>query len=262
MPLKKEHIYFLKIISASILVILASSSFLFWIISGGLEKLSPDLPMYIFLFLGAVLFFVIFIFFLGLAGKQSKKNKSVLIYPARYILVKILYPMAFFITSIFRINRDKMQGSFIDINNFLLFSLNKQASLDRILILLPHFLQLHNCKAKITDDIHNCLNCGKCNIKELAILSDKKGIFIAVATGGTLARRVLEEKRPKAVIAVACERDLSSGVLDSFPLPVYGLPNIRPNGPCRDTLVDVAALSELIERITSTGEAGMTKSSS
>jgi hypothetical protein len=249
MPLKKEHIYFLKIISVSILVILGISSFFFWIISGGLEKLSPNLPMYIFLFLDAVLLIVIFIFLLGLAGKENKKNRSVLIYPARYILVKILYPIAFFITSIFRINREKMQSSFIDINNFLLFSLNKKVAFDRILILLPHCLQLHNCKAKITDDIHNCLNCGKCNIKELAVLSDKKGIFIAVATGGTLARRVLEEKRPKAVIAVACERDLSSGVIDSFPLPVYGLPNIRPNGPCRDTLVDVGALSELIEKI-------------
>ncbi|MDA8053192.1 MAG: DUF116 domain-containing protein [Deltaproteobacteria bacterium] len=157
--------------------------------------------------------------------------------------------MAFFITSIFRINRDKMQSSFIEINNFLLFSLNKQILKDRILILLPHCLQLHNCKAKITEDVHNCLKCGKCNIKELALLSDKKGIFIAVATGGTLARRVLEEKRPKAVIAVACERDLSSGIIDSFPLPVYGLPNIRPNGPCRDTLVDVNALCGLIEKI-------------
>ncbi len=249
MQVKKEHIYFLKIVSVSILVILAVSSFLFWLISGGLEKISPNLPAYIFLALDAVLLFVIFIFLAGLAKKQDKRNNSFLIYPARYILIKILYPMAFFITSIFRINRDKMQSSFIEINNFLLFSLNKKAALDRILILLPHCLQLHNCKAKITDDIHNCLNCGKCNIKELATLSDTKGIFIAVATGGTLARRVLEEKHPKAVIAVACERDLSSGIIDSFPLPVYGLTNIRPNGPCRDTLVDVEALRGLIEKI-------------
>lgn len=248
MPVKKEHIYFLKIISVSILVLLLVSSFLFWVISGGIEKLSPNLPAYIFLFLDAAILFVIFIFFIGLFKKQNK-NKFLPIYPARYILVRILYPMAFFITSIFKINRDKMQSSFVDINNFLLFSENKQVPLGRILILLPHCLQLHNCKAKITDDIHNCLNCGKCNIKELAMLADKKGIFIAVATGGTLARRVLEEKRPKAVIAVACERDLSSGIIDSFPLPVYGLPNIRPNGPCRDTLVDVGALSELIEKI-------------
>lgn len=248
MQVKKEHIYFLKIISASILVLLLVSSFLFWVISGGIEKLSPNLPAYIFLFLDAAILFVILIFFLGLFKKQNK-NKFLPVYPARYILIRILYPMAFFITSIFRINRDKMQSSFVDINNFLLFSENKQVPIEKILILLPHCLQLHNCKAKITDDIHNCLNCGKCNIKELAMMADKKDIFIAVATGGTLARRVLEEKRPKAVIAVACERDLSSGIIDSFPLPVYGLPNIRPNGPCRDTLVDVAALGELIEKI-------------
>ena len=249
MPVKKEHIYFLKIISISLFVILAVFFILFWVISGGLEKISPYLPVYIFLILDAVLLSVILIFFAGLAGKKRNTGKSFLIYPARYILIKILYPMALFITSIFRINRDKMQASFVEINNFLLFSLNKKVALDRILILLPHCLQLHNCKAKITDDIRNCLNCGKCNIKELAILSDKKGIFMAVATGGTLARRVLEEKRPKAVIAVACERDLSSGIIDSFPLTVYGLPNMRPNGPCRDTLVDVGALAELIEKI-------------
>lgn len=245
---KKEHVYFLKIISASILVLLIISAFLFWVISGGIEKLSPDLPLYIFLFFAAIVFIVLFIFFISLSFKKNK-NRSALVYPARYILIRLLYPMAFFITSIFRINRDKMQSSFIEINNFLLFSLNKQILKDRILILLPHCLQLHNCKAKITEDVHNCLKCGKCNIKELALLSDKKGIFIAVATGGTLARRVLEEKRPKAVIAVACERDLSSGIIDSFPLPVYGLPNIRPNGPCRDTLVDVNALCGLIEKI-------------
>jgi hypothetical protein len=249
MSLKKEHVYFLKIISVSLIVILSVFLLLFWIISGGLEKISPYLPLYIFFALDFVLLSVILIFFAGLIGRRKNGGKFFLVYPARYILIKILYPMAFFITSIFRINRDKMQASFVEINNFLLFSLNKNVAFDRILILLPHCLQLHNCKAKITEDINNCLNCGKCNIKELAALSKKKGIFMAVATGGTLARRVIEEKRPKAVIAVACERDLSSGIIDSFPLFVYGLPNMRPNGPCRDTLVDVGALAELIEKI-------------
>lgn len=248
MLIKKEHAYFLKIISASIFVLLLISIFLFWVISGGIEKLSPSLPLYIFLFFTAIVFVLLLIFFISLSLKKDK-NQSILVYPARYILIRLLYPIALIITSIFRINRDKMQGSFVEINNFLLFSLNQRIVKDRILILLPHCLQLHSCKAKIIEDVHNCLNCGKCNIKELALLSDKKDIFIAVATGGTLARRVLEEKKPKAVIAVACERDLSSGIIDSFPMPVYGLPNIRPNGPCRDTLVDVSALCELIQKL-------------
>lgn len=248
---KKEHIYFLKIILAAIVVLLAVALFLFWIVSGGVEKLNPNLPGYIFLIFALIIFLILILFLLSLSQQSQKGGgrKAVLINFARFILIKFLYPLAFFITSIFRIDREKMQGSFVEINNFLLFSLNKKNHPDRILILLPHCLQLHNCKAKITEDIGNCLNCGKCNIKELVALGEEKKVFIAVATGGTLARRVIEEKRPKVVIAVACERDLSSGIIDSFPLPVYGLPNIRPNGPCRDTLVDVGALSELIEKI-------------
>lgn len=249
MSIKKEHYYFLKIISVSALVFAAGAFFLFWIISGGVAKLSPDLPFLIFILFSFLFLTAIVIFINGLFGKHGRKAAPFMIYPARYILIKILYPFAFFITSIFRINREKMQGSFVEINNFLLFSLNRKSKVERILVLLPHCLQLHNCKAKITENVNNCLKCGKCDIKELAALSDEKSVFISVATGGTLARRVLEEKRPEVVIAVACERDLSSGIIDSYPLATYGLPNIRPNGPCRDTMVDVTALRELIDKI-------------
>jgi len=60
---------------------------------------------------------------------------------------------------------------------------------------------------------------------------------MAIATGGTIARRIVVQKRPKLILAVACERDLSSGIQDTYPLPVYGILNERPNGPCLDTLV-------------------------
>jgi hypothetical protein len=52
------------------------------------------------------------------------------------------------------------------------------------------------------------------------------------------------EKRPKIIIGVACERDLTSGIQDSYPIPVYGIFNRRPNGPCYDTDVDL----ELVEK--------------
>jgi len=249
MSIKKEHVYFIKTIAIASVALLVLSSILFWLISGGLEKLNPNLPFFIFILIISIFFLFIAIFIISLIYNDNK-NKLFFVNFTRYVLIKILYPAAVLISSIFRIDRNKMQRSFIAINNSLLFSIGKQVPHNRILILLPHCLQLHNCKAKITEDIHNCLDCGKCNIKELNILGDKNGIDIAVATGGTLARRVLEEKKPKIVIAVACERDLSSGILDAFPLPVYGLINIRPNGPCRDTQVDVTALNILIEKIT------------
>jgi hypothetical protein len=52
---------------------------------------------------------------------------------------------------------------------------------------------------------------------------------------------------PRTVVAVACERDLSSGVLDSFPMPVLGVLNERPEGPCYNTRVDLRALQEALD---------------
>jgi hypothetical protein len=46
---------------------------------------------------------------------------------------------------------------------------------------------------------------------------------------------------------VACERDLSSGIQDSYPLPVFGVVNYRPQGPCYDTLVDLERVEEALK---------------
>ena len=51
-------------------------------------------------------------------------------------------------------------------------------------------------------------------------------------------------KKPKVIIGVACERDLSSGIQDSYPIPVFGVFNRRPFGPCYDTDVSL----ELVEK--------------
>ena len=92
--------------------------------------------------------------------------------------------------------------------------------------------------------MENCEACGKCRIKELVALSHKYHVSIAAATGGTLARRIVKEKRPNMIIAVACERDLTSGIQDAHPIPVFGILNERPKGPCYDTSVDV----DLVEK--------------
>lgn len=74
---------------------------------------------------------------------------------------------------------------------------------------------------------------------------------MAVATGGTLARQIVKQIRPKAIVAVACERDLTSGIQDVFPLPVVGVLNERPFGPCFNTRVDIkrveAAVLDFLE---------------
>jgi hypothetical protein len=122
----------------------------------------------------------------------------------------------------------------------------------RILLLLPHCLQNHRCVRRITFNPYNCDRCGKCPIGSLLDLADRKGVKIAVATGGTLARRHISEQKPLAVVAVACPRDLGQGMLDAYPVPVTGVENSRPVGDCLDTSVDVRAVEETIDRLAAT----------
>ena len=137
------------------------------------------------------------------------------------------------------ISKERVRQSFVELNNHLIRSNGHRVRPDRLLILLPHCIQDFDCEIKITGNIRNCRGCGKCEIKDLIELSDQYHLKIAVATGGTLARRIVLENRPEAIVAVACELDLTTGIQDAYPIPVIGILNERPNGPCINTKADI-----------------------
>lgn len=70
-----------------------------------------------------------------------------------------------------------------------------------------------------------------------------------IATGGTLARKIIIENKPNFIIAVACQRDLVEGIQEVFPIPVYGVLNQRPEGPCVNTRVDVSKIEKALQNI-------------
>ena len=70
-------------------------------------------------------------------------------------------------------------------------------------------------------------------------MGERFGLNVEVVNGGTLARRKVASFRPDGIVAVACERDLTFGIQDVHPIPVYGVINDRPNGPCFNTCVDM-----------------------
>jgi hypothetical protein len=115
------------------------------------------------------------------------------------------------------------------------------------MILLPHCIQLFDCPIRITGEVDKCLRCGKCDISALAEMAGRRGVEIAVATGGTLARKLIVEKRPAFILAVACERDLTTGIRDAYPLPVIGILNRRPKGPCLDTHVVLDEVARVLD---------------
>ena len=166
-----------------------------------------------------------------------------------YELIRLLFPVSVRIGKIFGISRRQLEASFIVVSNLIFIKCGIKVKADRLLVIVPHCLQLAACPHKITRDPNNCKRCGGCNIGDLMKLSEELGFHFLVATGGTLARQFVKDVRPKAVLAIACERDLMSGIQDVYPLPAVGVLNIRPNGPCYNTKVNMDDVKSMLERI-------------
>ncbi|MDO7786191.1 DUF116 domain-containing protein [Desulforamulus aquiferis] len=167
--------------------------------------------------------------------------------PLMRVAMTTLFPFAIVLGRIFKIDADKIKNSFIEVNNELVRANQKPLKPNQILLLAPHCLQDNGCPHKVTNDINNCKRCGKCHVAELLNLRDHYGINVGVATGGTLARKYVKECRPKGIVAIACERDLSSGIQDCSPIPVLGVLNERPFGPCFNTRVTTPRVAKAIE---------------
>lgn len=162
----------------------------------------------------------------------------------RGIALRILCPLLMVAGSLSKNKKERYQRFIIDLNNRLV----KREGIKpgKILLLLPHCLQINECDVRLTYNIYNCKKCGRCGIKDLIRIAEENHLNLFVATGGSLARRIVNEIRPDAVIAVACENDLSSGIIDTYPLPVLGITNDRPFGPCLNTKVDLSKIKEAI----------------
>lgn len=162
--------------------------------------------------------------------------------------INLLYLPSLLIGGAFGIDRGRVQRAYANLNNKIICSAEYQLKPEDILLLLPHCLQNNDCKHRITGDIRNCKRCGKCTIKDILELLDKYPVKVAVVPGGTMARKRLKDLNPRVVVAVACERDLASGIHDvGSLLPVIGIFNERPNGPCFNTNVDVNKIEEAIK---------------
>lgn len=165
----------------------------------------------------------------------------------RKTVLLLIYPVTRFFCRIFKKNRlESIERYFIDINNKLVLKAIKKKP-EKLLLLMPHCLQFSDCDYRVTGKEIKCKMCGKCEIKDLMEISKKYNVQLSIATGGTMARNIVREVRPDIIIATACERDLISGLKDTISLPVIGILNERPNGPCVDTKVDLCKITGLID---------------
>ncbi len=244
-PYRPAKGIFIGLLAFCAFTMLFAGFFLWYIPSVGLANIHPALPLAFGIAIGVVIIGII-IGVVVLSLVVIKGTDISFAHKLRGVLIKFFLPLIVMLGGLLRIPKIKIEQSFIEINNQLVKGLGKRFRPERILILMPHCIQYIDCKIKVTRNVKNCVGCGKCEIAELIGLSEEFGIDLFVSTGGTIARRKVYEKRPNAIIAVACERDLTSGIQDAYPLPVFAVVNKRPQGYCMGTGVEIAAVRNAV----------------
>lgn len=166
-------------------------------------------------------------------------------------LIVLMLPLAVAAGRLLGRSREEVQGSFIAVNNAL--AARSVGGLDTtdVLVLLPRCLQWSECVHMVSQDVSRCRRCGRCAIAEILRATEDMDVAIHVSTGGTQARRLVLERRPRAIVAVACERELTEGIGDVGGIPVLGVINRLPQGPCHNTDVDTASVTRAIEAVRS-----------
>lgn len=237
---------FIGLLALACVLIVALAALTIWVPSGGLVNLHPFIPILLSGVVGtftAVLVGGLFLLILTLLAERDLFFSQTL----RQVVIRYLFPAIIVFGRLLGIDRDTLQQSFIALNNQLVRAKKLRVAASRTLLLLPHCIQALDCEIKITGDVGKCSRCGGCDISPLTALAAERGIGIAVASGGTLARRIIVERRPQLIVAVACERDLTSGIRDAYPLPVLGVLNQRPHGPCLNTHIILAELTRALD---------------
>lgn len=124
--------------------------------------------------------------------------------------------------------RDWVENAAVKVYNALAMTRGRKVGQGELLVLIPR------CLSKDTLD-------------GVLKIAGQYGVPVFVATRGQLARRVIRERRPRAVVAVACERDMVSGLHDvAGKIPVLGLTMTLPSGPCKDASVNLGQLEEWV----------------
>lgn len=219
---------FLGYAGAAIVLMNAGIMLAVYLMSPRLSQWHVSLPMIAWTV--AFVFALLTLFwFVQLVVTAMLERNFFLIKGGAYRVFDLVFSKVFKLGQLAHISRDKMGNSFVNVSNAVARALKVPGKEERVLLLLPRCLRPEQ-------------------IKELSSYKDEYGIFVHTVTGGELARKKVKELKPTAVVGIACERDLVSGIRDvGVKLSVIGIPNERPDGPCKNTHIDLAKVREAIE---------------
>jgi hypothetical protein len=218
---------FIALLCLSILLLIAAAFFALYLISPRLAQYSERLPTYALFVISTISGLALLWLMAVILILKTKNRKFCFCLGNRFFFS--VATIAYRIGRKLGISRDKVGHSFIEVSNALTLATLKSKQQRRVLILLPR------CLTKEARD------------RILGICSRFK-VEVRTVSGGEAARQEVMNVMPDAVVGIACERDLVSGIQDvAVHIPVFGIPNIRPIGPCKSTYIDYKHLEDTLE---------------
>lgn len=115
-------------------------------------------------------------------------------------------------------------------------------------LMLPQCLRAKDCPAELGKYGYECQECGRCAIKTIMQTCKKlgyKGVFIL--PGGSLAKKILLELKPKASLGVACAKELVLGSFLCEKMGVIGQGVALLKDGCINTVVDLGTLTDALK---------------
>ncbi|MEA1925239.1 MAG: DUF116 domain-containing protein [Candidatus Altiarchaeota archaeon] len=153
------------------------------------------------------------------------------------------------IISVLGRNSNRIDIVLIEIRNMLLKNSFSNVPFKDRLVLIPQCLRNIDCKTTFNSvEGARCLKCGKCKIVDIVNKSEELGYMGAyIAPGGGFVRRIIKEKKPKAVLGIGCAWEVNAGILEvaSKGIPVQGVILLRDG--CVETDVDLEQVFEVME---------------
>jgi len=221
---------FLMLAAGAVLIFIACLQLAWYLTKPRIEQLSPLLSSLIeWSALGLAVVLLILVALETMLLLKFRKSLFPYTWAEKFLLS--LLSKSMWLGEKVGISKDRVGNSFIKAHNLMVKSHAKELKADVLLILLPR------CLEKETK-------------REVVERANGRAVHVVTAAGGEEARKAIRQYRPSLILAIACERDLISGIRDvAEKIPVLAIPNKRPEGPCKNTHLHLADLDDALRFI-------------
>lgn len=218
---------FLGIVTFTFGIVFAAASLLVWGFYPRLQSIHPALATASVALLGA--FAVGFLLWMGIMCFTLVTHKPSAAADRINMHFLKMFDYFAYVSERLGISRDRLGYSLIEIHNEITRMKMRATKGGRLLVLSPRCIDREHAE-------------------QIRTLSTEYDCDFYMAPTGAQARQKVAQTRPAAIIGIACERDLISGIRDvGEHFPVLGVTNKRPIGPCKGAFIDMEELKDGLE---------------